>query len=139
MTKEELKQYKRSEMRLEQLEEKLERLNSEILSPKRQIITDMPHGGIVPSMEDKINVLIELKKLYNKEWDELINMRLDIERAIATIRDLHGRTIMSYRYIDGLNWWEICGKTHYEWDSVHRLHRLALKDISHYRTQSYIS
>ena len=139
MTKEELKQYRHLGLELERLDDTIARLQSEIESPKCQIITDMPRGGNPPTMEDKIAKLLDIQDVYNRQWDKLIDLRRQIELAIVSVKDSRERTLLGYRYIDGLSWEEICVKMHYEWDSIHRIHRLALKDISHYRTLSYIS
>ena len=134
MTKEELKQYRHLGAELERLENTIARLKEEIESPKRQLLTGMPHGGNPITMEDKVAKLIDIQNLYNRQWDKLIELRRQIETAIAGVQDPRERTLLGYRYIDGLSWEEICVKMHYEWDSIHRMHRLALKDISHYRT-----
>lgn len=129
MTKEELKQYRYLGMELERLDDTIARLQSEIESPKCQIITDMPRGGVPPTMEDKIAKLLDIQALYNRQWDKLIDLRRQIEQAIVSVKDSRERTLLGYRYIDGLSWEEICVKMHYEWAQVHRIHSRALHHV----------
>ena len=82
MTKEELKQYRHLGAELERLENTIARLKEEIESPKRQLLTGMPHGGNPITMEDKVAKLIDIQNLYNRQWDKLIELRRQIETAI---------------------------------------------------------
>lgn len=114
---------------VDMLEEKIARLNSEITSPKNQIMSDMPKGGESPEMTDKIIRLIELKNKCNRHWDKIIDLRTEIEEAVVGLDDPMERTILSYRYLMGMNWVEICYEVNYEWAQVHRIHSRALKSM----------
>ena len=130
MTKEELKQYRKLGMELERLENTIARMQAEIESPKKQLITGMPHGGNPVTMEDKVAKLLDIQALYNRQWDKLIELRRQIETAIAGVQDPRERTLLGYRYIDGLSWEEICVKMNYSWRQIHRIHARALKNMA---------
>ena len=130
MTKEELKQYRHLGMELERLDDTIARLQSEIESPKCQIITDMPRGGKPPTMEDKIAKLLDIQALYNRQWDKLIDLRRQIELAIFNVSGPQERALLGYKYINGLTWEEICVKMDYSWRQIHRIHARALKNMA---------
>lgn len=130
MTKQELRQYKRLDIELKRLENKISELEAEIISPKVAKLEHTPKGKSQTDLADKIAKLIDLKELYNKKWDELIDKQREIEKAIASLSDPIERALMGYRYIDGLTWEEVCVKINYSWRQVHRLHSEILKKIA---------
>lgn len=130
MTKRELKRYKTMDAELKRLGKKREELENEIQSPKIPTISDMPKGGEGLDTADKIIKLIELKTIYEKQWDELIQERMRIEKAINSLGDSTERALMGYKYIDGLTWEEVCVKISYSWKQTHRIHGRALKNIA---------
>ena len=95
------------------------------------VITGMP-GGHSPDMDKLGNVLwkIQEKEIrYLAKLDIILNEEKDIEQVIDSLKDSRERTIMRYRYISGLEWEEVCVKSHYSWKHTHRLHSDALKKI----------
>lgn len=131
MNKQELKRYKKMEPELKRLEERISELENSIQNPKIPTISDMPKGGICSEPADRIIKLIELKELYTKKRDELISERVRIEKAINSLEDSTERALMGYRYIDGLNWNDVCVAISYEWAQTHRLHSKALNNLKH--------
>ena len=83
---------------------------------------------------DKIgNVLwkIQQKEIkYLAKLDVILNEEKEIETVIDKLKDSRERTIMRYRYISGLEWEEVCVKSHYSWRQTHRLHSDALRKIN---------
>ena len=98
---------------------------------KSPVITGMPSGS--PTSNDKLgNILwkIQEKEIrYLAKLDIILNEEKDIEQVIDTLKDSRERTIMRYRYISGLEWEEVCVKSHYSWQHTHRLHADALKKL----------
>lgn len=131
MTKQELKRYRRLEIELEQLESTIRRLEDSMTGVRAAVITDMPKGGPPVEMADRVAKLLDLKEVYGRKWDALIDERTRIESAIDTLDDPIERALMRYKYIDGLTWEEVCVAIHYEWRQVHRIHAKALMRLSH--------
>lgn len=130
MTKQELKNYVVLDKEVNHLEERIQRLENSLISPKIQLISDMPKGGGLEDTGDKIAKLMDLKALYNERWDKLISERLRIEKAINGLKEPIERLLMSLKYIDGMTWEEVCVKINYSWRQVHYLHKRALKNIA---------
>lgn len=98
---------------------------------KSPAITGMP-GGHSPDMDKLGNVLwkIQEKEIrYLAKLDIILNEEKEIEGVIDSLKDSRERTIMRYRYISGLEWEEVCVKSHYSWQHTHRLHAEALKKL----------
>ena len=130
MTKQELRQYTRLNIELQRLGEKIDTLESKIISPKIPQLSDMPRGGERLDMADHVAKLIDLKNLYCAKWDELIAEQKKIEKAIATLADPVERALIGYKYIDGLTWEEVAEKINYSWQWTHKLHGKALVNIN---------
>ena len=129
MTKERLREYRDLHRELKQIEEKVETMESTLYSPKIPRITGMPSAaGNGNSKEDLAAKHIELLDYYRKKQQELYTEQLAIEKAIESLDGVE-RTLMRYRYIEGLTWDEICDKMHYGWNSVHRIHGRALSKM----------
>lgn len=122
MTKRELQRYTKMDTELKRIEEQMDRLESQLINPKIPTISDMPRGGQCADMGDKIVKLIDLKNLYNKRWDKLIDERMRIEKVIDSLEDSTERALIGYKYIDGLTWEEVCVKINYSYRHTTRLH-----------------
>lgn len=73
--------------------------------------------------------LIEpLRAFYHKKLAELVALQLDIEHAIETLEPIE-REIVRLRYIDGLEWHQICAEINYEWTQTHRIHARVLRKL----------
>lgn len=70
-------------------------------------------------------VLEPLRALYLKKLAELVDAQVRIENAISKLSTVE-RSLIRYRYIDGLEWHQVCGRLHYEWTHTHRIHARAL-------------
>lgn len=80
--------------------------------------------------EDRIqratDSLVELRAmLYDKLLDST-EIRLEIERCLASIKDDRLRLLMEYRYINGLTWEQVAETMHCEYRWILRLHKRAL-------------
>lgn len=131
MTKKELMEYRGISIELQQLEEQIARLESALKSPKGQMITDMPKSGQhVDNMADKISKLLEYRESRDKLWDKLLERQKAVESSIDSLSNPIQRTIMRYRYIDGLSWVKVSERIHYsEYYVKKELHTAALREI----------
>ena len=129
MTKEFLKDHITKLNEAKGLEFEIQQMYQTLKSP---IITGMP--AVHSPDADKIgNVLwkIQQKEIkYLAKLDVILNEEKEIETVIDNLEDSRQRTIMRYRYISGLEWEEVCVKSHYSWQHTHRLHAEALKKLN---------
>ena len=107
MTKEQLRQYRSIKIETRQLE--------------RRIIELEMHGH-------NYDILQPLHDLYREKLTNLIEGQLRIEKAIDSLNPTE-RELMRLRYIDGVDWTEVCATIHYEWTQTHRIHARALAKI----------
>lgn len=73
-------------------------------------------------------VLEPLRELYQRKLAELVEAQLRIENAIDRLGPTE-RELIRFRYIDGLEWHQVCRRLHYEWTQTHRIHARALEKI----------
>lgn len=135
MTKERLRRYGKIKQEQEQLRQRLEEVETVLYYPKIPGLTDMPGGGSKegnPQEELAIHH-IELQQLYKAKIDEMAKELLAIEAAIEHL-DETARTLLRYRYLDGLKWDEICQRMNYSWGSVHNIHGAALQQLKEAET-----
>jgi DNA-directed RNA polymerase specialized sigma subunit len=129
MTKDFLKEHITKLNEAKGLKYEIDQMYCTIKSP---VITGMPSGS--PTSNDKLgNILwkIQEKEIrYLAKLDIILNEEKEIEQVIDSLKDSRERTIMRYRYISGLEWEEVCVKSHYSWRQTHRLHSDALRKIN---------
>lgn len=128
MTKDYLKEHVKKLSEAEGLKFEIDQMYQTMKSP---VITGMPSAH--SSDTDKLgNILwkIQQKEIrYLAKLDIILDEEKEIEKVIETLEDSRERTIMRYRYISGLEWEEVCVKSHYSWQHTHRLHAEALKKL----------
>ena len=122
-----LREYRDVIREQEQLRLKLEEIAAVLMQPRIQRLTDMPSAPVKGNpQEDMVVRHLELQQLYSAKLAELTEKQLAVEKLIEGLPPQH-RTLMRYRYIDGLKWEEICVKMSYCWRQVHRKHSEALQ------------
>lgn len=91
-------------------------------------------GNAGLSMEDAIcNADVVAGKI-NERIEVAKSILFEIELAIQGLEDGRVRSVMRYRYVNGMKWEEICMKMPCSWNSVHRWHR---NGLIHLRTLSH--
>ena len=73
-------------------------------------------------------VLEPLRSLYLKKLAELVDAQVRIEAALNQLSTVE-RSLIRYRYLDGLEWHQVCNRIHYEWRQTHRIHARALRKL----------
>ena len=136
MTKEELKKYVKMDAQLKRLEQAIAETRSWLEKPSSTAWSFSPSSaGRKRDLSDGIAKLEALLDDYNARWDALIDERARIEAAIAAIADPVEQALLGYRYVDGLQWEQICVKLNYSWAQTHRVHASALKNIAEPQSQ----
>lgn len=94
-------------------------------------LSPVPGGGESGSpIERPMDKVDELEKEINREINELVKIREEIEAVLGQLEDRNLRDLMKYRYIDGLTWEQIAEKMHYGREWTCRLHGKALFKIT---------
>lgn len=86
------------------------------------------------SMADAICNADAVAGKINQRIDTAQKILSEIELAIDGLSDGRERSVLRYRYVNGLKWEEICMKMPCSWDTVHRWHR---NGLNHLRILSY--
>lgn len=102
----------------EQIEQEIARL----ADPKGTNWDGMPRGSgggdVMASIAAKRDAL---RRKYKAKLADLTAAQTEIEELIDGLEPKE-RRLMRYRYIDGLEWEEVCVKMCYSWRQTHRLH-----------------
>lgn len=64
-----------------------------------------------------------------KENERLVELMLDIERAIDKISDIKEKEVLRRRYIDGKSWIELADELCYSVQHIQRIHKKALERL----------
>lgn len=136
MNKETLLRYQENRKEIIQIKEEIETIRARLEAPKTQSFTGMPtaHGGSGDPLTNGIAAIQALTEKYEKKLCELCTEQQEIEAAISRL-DGDDRTLLRYRYIQGLKWETICTKMGpseecpMEWGTVHYRHRRALRKL----------
>lgn len=131
MTKERLRRYRDIKREAKQIKEQLEEVESRLYSPKGQQLTGMPSApspGGSTITESLIERHAQLVQHYREQLARLEEEQLAVETAIESLPPT-ARTILRYRYIDGLKWEEVCVLMHYSWTQTHEIHGRALEQL----------
>lgn len=136
MEKVELKRYLPLKKEAEELRLQAERLAKDIKSLKAVAMDGMPKGNAVnDSIGNLVAKVDKLMRDYLHKYDEALCELYKIERCIESLDNETERVLMSKRYIQGLNWEDICVDMNYSWRQVHRIHTQILNKISKDDTQ----
>lgn len=53
----------------------------------------------------------------------------EVQKRIEAMEDEREKDLLTYRYLKGLKWEEICVRMDYKWRQVHRIHAMAIKNL----------
>lgn len=129
MKKEYLREYRRHVRRLGRIEAEL----SELRAMKTAISVNndgMPHGSGQSDMSGYAAELDRLERSLLEERRKRVIAYKDIVKRIKRLRSENELDVLFYRYIKGLEWWEIAEKMGYSERQIHRYHGNALAHIS---------
>jgi DNA-directed RNA polymerase specialized sigma24 family protein len=88
------------------------------------------NGNVSDKVGHTAAKIVDLEREIDREVDELVEMRKEIEETISMIEDIDIRTVLEYRYINGFSWRRIAYTMHYSEDHVTcYLHRKALRAV----------
>ena len=76
-----------------------------------------------------LDKLEKKRKQIDEKIEELLNLKEEIEEAIATVNDPVMELVLTYRYINFWEWCDIASKLHYAESYVYKLHRKAISSV----------
>lgn len=125
--KEYLRSYRTHVRRVQRITAEIGELRTMEMYPSVKDNDGMPHGsggrgdlsGYAADLDQMIHDLIEERYLRIKTYQQ-------IARQIKKLRSENEKDVLFYRYIKGLDWWEIAEKMGYSERQVHRFHGKAL-------------
>lgn len=127
LKKEYLRSYRQHVRRIHRINAEIAELREMKLHPSMKPDDGMPHGsggqgdlsGYAAELDDMIRDLIEERYLRIKTYQQIV-------RQIKRMKSENEKDVLFYRYIRGLDWWEIAEKMKYSERWVHKIHGKAL-------------
>lgn len=118
--------YQREKKAVQRLEEQLEELRINKISPS--VINDgMPHGIDQRDLSDYIVKLDEIEREVKAARYRRICAFQKVQRQIEAMENEKEKDLLTYRYLRGLEWEEVAEKMGYSLRKIHYLHGDALK------------
>ena len=123
--KEYLWEYRASVRRVTRIEEELKEVR-EMKTSISIIYDDMPHGSGQSDLSDYASELDKLERDLVSERYRRVMLYKDISERIKALKSKNENDVLFYRYIKGLDWWEIAEKMDYSERQIYRFHGKAL-------------
>lgn len=125
--KEYLRSYRQHVRRIHRINAEIAELREMKLHPSMKPDDGMPHGsggqgdlsGYAAELDEMIRELIEERYLRIKIYQQIV-------RQIKRMKSENEKDVLFYRYIRGLDWWEIAEKMKYSERWIHKIHGKAL-------------
>ena len=124
-----LKQIRLIEKEINQMLNELERIRCSLMrSPQlKQVSVQESKVGL---KDDVYIKMIEYNDKINQKVDELIDTKKKVFDIIEQIKDHEQRLILKMRYVDCEKWEDIEQELHVSKNTMHRIHRKALKEFN---------
>lgn len=115
---------------IDQLREKISRLESMRISPRAaaygsERVQSSPKGDIQP---DNIAAIDALLERYNAKLRACVELVNEFETALETLAPRERRLMRLY-YIDCMTWEKVCVEMNLSWTRLHEYRRQAIKQI----------
>lgn len=124
-----LRRYQKINRRINRKCEEVSQLR-ELATKITPTLSDMPKGNQTSDkVSEAVSKIADLEKEIDAEVDALVAVRNQIQAAIDDVRDDTLKTLLEYRYIDGLTWEKIAVKLDKSYQWVCELHGRALKKL----------
>ena len=128
--KEYLRSYRDHVRRVHRIGEEIKELEELQKSIKGMSYDGMPHGsGGYGDLSDEMARIDDLIEQLKKEQKSRIESYNDIRQKIKELKCQNEDDVLFYRYIKGMNWWEIAEKMNYSERWILKLHGKALAHL----------
>ena len=125
--KEYLWKYREHVLAIKRIESELAEIKIMKRYPSAKIGDGMPHGTNTSDLSDYAAQLDKLERDLQKERYLRIKQFCEVDTQIKLLDSEKEKSVLHYRYIKGLDWWEIAEKMNYTERWIHKLHGSALK------------
>ena len=126
--KEFLRRARSVDRRVDEAQERVDRLRARLEAGRMSSVTGMPRGG-AKDWTETADRLIELEQRVNARIRELVRWEHAAMDAIDRVDDARQREVLELYYIDGLTWGQVAERMGYEVRQIYRLHGLALLKV----------
>ena len=123
-----LKRARNADRRIDEAEERVERLRARLEAGRMSQITGMPRGGS-EDWTDTADRLIELEKRVNARVRDLVRLKQAAMDAIDRVDDVTLQEVLELYYLDGYSWEQVAARLKKDIRWVFRLHGRALQRI----------
>lgn len=124
-----LRGYRKHGSRIKRIEAELEEIRSMKMNPPMMNNDGMPHGSSQSDLSKYAAQMDELEDDLYKEGVEQVKTYKEIKYKIDQIAEENERDVLFYRYIKGMDWWDIAKNMGYSERQIHRIHGKALKNL----------
>lgn len=124
-----LRGYRKHGKRIKRIDAEIKEIRSMKMYPASVNSDGMPHGS---GNSDLSSYAAELQEKENELFQEGIDQVKtynDISYRIKQLEDEDERDVLFYRYIKGMEWWEIARAMDYSERWIYELHGRALKNL----------
>ena len=134
--KEYLRRARDVDRRVDEAQERVDRLRAKLEAGRLSRVTGMPRGGGADWTETA-DRLIELERVVNARTREWVRWKLDAIDAIRSVGEPRLAEVLELYYIDGLTWEQVAQRMGLDQRWVYRLHGRALlcvkvpEDVEH--------
>ena len=126
--KEFLRRARSVDRRVDEAQERVERLRARLESGRMSSVTGMPRGG-GSDWTETADRLIELEQVVNQRTRELVRWKLAAIDAIRAVEEPREAEVLELYYIDGLTWEQVAKRIGLDLRWVYRLHGRALTAV----------
>jgi len=123
--KEFLRRARTVDRRVDEAQERVERLRARLEAGRMSQITGLPRGG-ASDWTETADRLIELERRVNSRTRELVRWKLAAMDAIDLVEEANLREVLELYYIDGYTWEQVAQRMGVDLRWVYRLHGRAL-------------
>jgi len=124
--KEFLRRTRSIDRRVDEAQERVQRLRARLESGRMSSVTGMPRGGS-SDWTETVDRLIELEQAVNARTRELVRWKLAAIDAIRCVEEPRLAEVLELYYIDGLTWEQVAERMALDVRWVYRLHGRALR------------
>lgn len=127
--KEFLRRARQVDRRVDEAQERVERLRAKLESGRMSAVTGMPRGGS-GDWTQTADRLIELEQRVNAQTREMVRWKLAAIDAIRSVEDDRLSEVLELYYIDGFTWDQVAERMGLDKRWVFRMHGRALMMIN---------
>jgi len=126
--KEFLRRARSVDRRVDEAQERVQRLRARLEAGRMSSVTGMPRGG-GSDWTETADRLIELEQVVNQRTRELVRWKLAAIDAIRSVEEPRLAEVLELYYIDGLTWEQVAHRMALDLRWVYRLHGRALTKV----------